>query len=167
VQTLAWNRCVRGWALAHLGDIPAGVSELAAGIEASKAIMGQVALPQFSAMMAEALLLRDDVAAAQEWLTGAADVENANDDRYFSAEIHRLCAVCLAARERTEAARTELRKAIDVSRSQGARFFELRAALALAAHSPKEGRAAVAAVLANFPEPDPWPEIETARRMLR
>jgi len=167
VQTLAWNRCVRGWALAHRGDIPAGVTELTAGIESSKAIMGQVALPQFSAMMAEVFLLRGDIALAEEWLTAAADVENANDDRYFSAEIHRLCAICLAARGRTDAARTELRKAIDVARSQEARFFELRAALALAGHSPEEGRAAVAVVLASFPEPDPWPEIEAARRMLR
>ena len=167
VQTLAWNRCVRGWALAHLGDVPAGVSELAAGIEASKAIMGQVALPQFSAMMAEVLLLRHDVAAAEQWLGGAADVENANDDRYFSAEVHRLCATCLAARGQTDAARSELQKAMAVAQSQQATFFELRAALTLAGLSPKEGRAAVAAVLANFPEPEPWPEIETARRMLR
>lgn len=167
VQTLAWNRCVRGWALAHLGDLPAGVSELAAGIEASKSIMGQVALPQFSAMMAEVLLLRGDVAAADQWLGGAADVENANDDRYFSAEVHRLCATCLAARGQTGAARTELQKAIEVAQSQQAAFFELRAALALASHSPQEGRAAVAAVLANFPEPEPWPEIETARQLLR
>jgi len=166
VQTLAWNRCVRGWALAHLGEIEAGRVELAAGIEASKSIMGQIALPQFSAMMAEVLLLRNDVAAAEEWLTRAIDVENANDDRYFSAEIHRLLAICLASRGQTEAARAPLQKAIEVSRSQGARFFELRAALTLARHDPQQGHAAVRSVVASFPEPEPWPEVEAARRIL-
>jgi DNA-binding winged helix-turn-helix (wHTH) protein/tetratricopeptide (TPR) repeat protein len=166
VQTLAWNRCVRGWALAHLGEIEAGRLELAAGIEASRSIMGQIALPQFSAMMAEVLLLRNDVAGAEEWLTRAIDVENANDDRYFSAEIHRLLAICLASGGQTEAARAPLQKAIQVSRSQGARFFELRAALTLARHDPQQGHAAVRSVVASFPEPEPWPEVEAARRIL-
>ncbi len=166
VQTLAWNQCVRGWALAHLGKIETGRSELAAGIEASKSIMGQIALPQFSAMMAEVLLLRKDVAGAEEWLTRAIDVENANDDRYFSAEIHRLSAICLACHGQTAAARAPLQKALEVSRSQGARFFELRAALTLAQHDPKQGRTALRSVVANVPEPEPWPEVEAARRIL-
>jgi predicted ATPase len=167
VQTLAWNRCVRGWALAHLGEIEAGRSELAAGIEASKSIMGQVALPQFSAMMAEVLLLRKDVAGAEEWLTSAIEVEDGNDDRYFSAEIHRLLAICLAGRRQTEAAREALQKAIDLSRAQGARFFELRAALTLAQHDPAQGCAVLQSVITNVPEPEPWPEVESARRILR
>jgi predicted ATPase len=165
VQTLAWNRCVRGWALAHVGELDAGVSELAAGIEASKAIMGQVALPQFSVMMAEVLLLRKDVAAAEDWLTRAIDVENANEDRYFSAEVHRLSAVCRAARGQTDGARSELRKALAVSRAQGARFFELRAAMALTEHDRNEGLPVLCSVLEHFPEPEPWPEIQAAQRM--
>jgi tetratricopeptide (TPR) repeat protein len=167
VQTLAWNRCVRGWALAHLGDMDEGVSELAAGIEASKAIMGQVALPQFSAMMAEVLLLRNDVAAAEEWLARAIAVEDANDDRYFSAEVHRLSAVCLARTGQIEAACAELHTALEVSRSQGARFFELRAAVALADYDSAEGREATCAALSSFPEPEPWPEIEAAQAIVR
>jgi len=167
VQTLAWNRCVQGWAAAHLGDLDEGLSELTAGIEASKAIMGQVALPQFSAMMAEVLLLRNDVAAAEEWLTRAIAVENANDDRYFSAEVHRLSAVCLARAGRIAPARTQLHTALAVSRSQGARFFELRAALTLASHDPAQGRTAACAALSSFPEPEPWLEIEAARRIVQ
>jgi DNA-binding winged helix-turn-helix (wHTH) protein/predicted ATPase len=167
VQTLAWNQCVRGWALAHLGRIEEGRSELAAGIEASQSIMGQVALPQFSAMMAEVLLLQHDVAAAEEWLTRANDVGNANDDRYFSAEIHRLSATCLAFHGRTEAARALLQTALEVSKSQGARFFELRAALSLAQLDPTQGRAALRSVVANAFDPESWPEVDAARRILR
>lgn len=152
--------------MAHLGDLQAGVSELAAGIESSKAILGQIALPQFIAMMAEVLLLRNERSAAVEWLDSAIDVEMANDDRYFSAEIHRLSAVCLAAGKRSDAVTARLHKAIAVSRSQGARLFAMRAALTLAQYDPAEGCNALRSAWADFPEPEPWPEIEAARQML-
>jgi predicted ATPase len=166
VQTLAWNRCVHGWALVHVGEFQTGLSELSAGIDASAVIMGQVALPQFIAMMAEGLLLRKQAAAAEAWLMRAIDLESSRDDRYFAAEVHRLTAICLAARGDAEGARAQLHTALDISRSQGATLFELRAALTLADHDVKEARAALRDVLARFPEPEPWPEVSTAMRML-
>jgi predicted ATPase len=166
VQTLAWNRCVHGWALAHYGDVDAGTSELLSGIEASTAIMGQVALPQFYAMMAEVLLLNGDVHAAKDWVDRAIALMNANADLYFAAELHRLAATCHGQRGDRSTALDQIRKAIGIARAQGARLFELRAALDLAAAEPVEGRAAVAAALADFPEPEPWPEILAARRLV-
>jgi DNA-binding winged helix-turn-helix (wHTH) protein/tetratricopeptide (TPR) repeat protein len=166
VQTLAWNRCVRGWALAHVGEFETGLSELSAGIDASKAIFGQIALPQFIAMMAEVLLLRTQPAAAEAWLMRAIDFQNSHDDRYFAAEVYRLAAVCLAARGETEGARSHLDKALDISQSQGATLFELRAALTIAEFGVHDAHAAVRAVMARFPEPENWPEIQTARRIL-
>src|SRR5262249_47667455 len=124
VQTRAWNQCVRGWALAHVGDLETGRSELSAAIDASRAIMGYVALPQFSAMMAEVLLLRDDVGAAEEWLKQAMAFEDSHDDRNFAAEVYRLSAVCRAKRGRIDDACAGLREAIAVARSQGASTFE-------------------------------------------
>jgi len=166
VQTLAWNQCVHGWALARVGDWETGRSEVSAGIEASKPIMGQVALPQFIAMMAEVLLLKNDAAAAEAWLRQAIDFESSHDDLYFTAEVHRLSAVCLAARGDEEGAVAHLRHALEVSRSQGATFFELRAALILAEHDLEAAREALRAVLARFPEPEPWSEVNAARRLV-
>jgi DNA-binding winged helix-turn-helix (wHTH) protein/tetratricopeptide (TPR) repeat protein len=166
VQTLAWNQCVHGWALAHVGDCETGRSEVSAGIDASKAIMGQVALPQFIAMMAEVLLLKKDAAAAEAWLRQAIDFESSHDDLYFTAEVHRLTAICLAARGEAEGAVAHLRQALEVSRSQGATFFELRAALVLAEHDLDAACDALRAVLARFPEPEPWSEVNAARRLL-
>jgi DNA-binding winged helix-turn-helix (wHTH) protein len=164
VQTLAWNRCVHGWALAHAGLIEEGTSELLAGIDASTAIMGQVALPQFYAMMAEALLLQPSkIEAAKEWIARAMSLMNANGDLYFAAEVHRLAARCQA--WNTEAALAHLTRAIDIARSQGARMFQLRAALDLVDVQPVEGRTAVAAALEGFPEPEPWPEILRAGQL--
>lgn len=166
VQTRAWNQCVRGWALAHVGDLETGRSELSAAIDASRAIMGYVALPQFSAMMAEVLLLRDDVGAAEEWLKQAMAFEDSHDDRNFAAEVYRLSAVCRAKRGRIDDACAGLREAIAVARSQGASTFELRAALNLAEHDPREGRLALRSLLATFTEPAPWPELRAAQRVL-
>ena len=42
-----------------------GLDELSSGIEFSRRIMGPVGMPQFSTMIAEMLLLRGDVTAAQ------------------------------------------------------------------------------------------------------
>jgi DNA-binding winged helix-turn-helix (wHTH) protein/tetratricopeptide (TPR) repeat protein len=167
VQTLAWNQCIHGWALAHVGDVETGRSEFSAAIDASKAIMGQVALPQFIAMMAEVLLLSDDLAGAETWLRQATEFERSHDDRYFSAQVRRLSAVCLARRGQLVEALAGLRDAIDVARSQGAVTFELRAALSLAAQDPEEGRLALRSVLARFPEPEPWPELRAAQRILQ
>jgi predicted ATPase len=157
---------VRGWALAHVGDFEAGTTELTAGIDASKPIMGRVALPQFIAMMAEALLLANDAAAAEAWLLQAIDFDSSHDDRYYAAEVHRLAAVCLAARGDTAGARAHLREALEVARAQGATLFELRAALVLAAHDAQEGREALRSVMGRFPEPEPWAEVTAARQIL-
>jgi DNA-binding winged helix-turn-helix (wHTH) protein len=165
VQTLAWNQCVHGWALAQTGKIQAGESELAAAIEASKTIRGGVALPQFNGMMAEVLQARSDFVAAERWLTQAIEFEHSHDDRYFSAEVHRLSAVCRVKRGRIDEGCSVLHEAIDVARSQGATTFELRAALSLADVDPQDGRLAVRDALTRFPEPEPWPEIASARAL--
>ena len=162
VQTLAWNRCVHGWGLAHAGRIEEGAAELLAGIDASTAIMGQVALPQFYAMMAEVLLLERDVEDARTWIQRATALMDANADLYFAAEVHRLAARCET--EGSGAAIAHLRRAVDVARLQGAKLFELRAALDLIGVEPKEGKAAVAVALTDFPEPEPWTEIMRARQ---
>ena len=165
VQTLAWNRCVHGWALAHAGQVDEGASELLSGIDASKAIMGQVALPQFYAMMAEVLLRNQNVHAAKEWVDRAILLMNANHDLYFAAELHRLASICHSKQGDQVTAVHHAKRAVDIARSQGARLFELRAALELTALARVEGKMAVARALADFPEPEPWPEILSARRL--
>ena len=163
VQTLAWNRCVHGWGLAHAGETEKGKSELSAGIEASMAIMGQIALPQFYAMMVDVLLLNGDVQAASDYVARAITLMNANRDLYFAAELHRLAARCDSERGEGSRAIRHMRTALDIARAQGAKLFELRAALDFADVEPGEGRTAVATALTDFPEPEPWPEVVRAR----
>jgi hypothetical protein len=162
VQTFAWNQCIHGWALVHVGDARNGEAEMVAAIDASKAIFGHVALPQFSAMMTEALLVQENLARADVWLAQATEFENSHDDRYFAAELRRLTGVCQARHGRTDEARAAFLGAIDVARAQGATTFELRAAVSLASVDATAGRLALRDVLRRFPEPDPWPDLTTA-----
>ena len=138
---------------------------MAAAVEASKGLRGEVALPQFSAMMAEVLLTRGDLSAAETCLAHAMDFEKSHDDGYFAAEVRRLLGVCLARLGRTDDARARLREAREIARAQGATMFELRAALSLAEVSVQEGRVAARDVLAPFPEPEPWAEIVAAQSL--
>ena len=61
---MAWNHCVHGWAAAHLGQTAEGLAELESGIDASKKIMGEIAMPHFISMLAEVLILRCDYTRA-------------------------------------------------------------------------------------------------------
>ena len=126
--------------------------------------MGQVALPQFYGMMAEVLLLESDLNGATDWVQRAISLMNADKDLYFAAELHRLAALCLRQEGKRSAAVEQLRIALNVARVQGAKLFELRAALDLAALEPVQGDAEVTEALTNFPEPEPWPELIRAGR---
>jgi hypothetical protein len=99
-------------------------------------------------------------------MTQATAFEESHDDRNFAAEVHRLSAVCHAERGRLDDACSKLQDAMAVARAQGAATFELRAALKPAEHDSHEGRLALRAVLATFPESAPWPELEAARRVV-
>ena len=165
-QTLAWNRCVRGWALAQLGRLDEGLEELAAGIESSKRIWGQVCLSHLSTVIADGLLLQDDVEAAQAWLAQGFEQANRNSEHFFDAELHRLSGVCLLRRRQRDSAFAEFRRAAEIARSQDAASFELRVGLTLAEHGIADWQSMLASVLARFPEPEPWPEILEAKRLL-
>ena len=131
VQTVAWNHCVHGWALAHTGKTADGLVELQSAIEDSVRIMGQVAMPHFLAMLAEVLILRGDHARALDEIQRILTVNETSRDRYFNAELHRLAAECHLALGEPEAAEAALQQAIETARAQGAKTFELRATTAL------------------------------------
>jgi len=130
-QTRAWHQCVHGWALAHTGRAADGLVELQTGIEDSVRIMGQIAMSQFHAMLAEVLIIRGEPARALDEIQRMLMVTETSHDRYINAELHRLAAVCHLTLGEPEPAEAALNQAIDVARAQGALTFELRAATAL------------------------------------
>jgi predicted ATPase len=127
VQTMAWNHCVHGWALAHMGSAPEGLVELENAIETSLRIMGQVAMPHFVAMLAEVLILLGRQAHALESISRILKANETSRDLYFNGELYRLAAECYLALGQREAAEAACEQAIETARSQGAKTFELRA----------------------------------------
>ena len=166
-QTLAWNRCGRGWVTAHLGRVDEGLEELVAAIESSKRIWGQVCMSQLSTMAAQVLLLKDDIEGAQTWLSKGFEISERHAEHFFDAELHRLSAVCLLKRRQRDAARVHIQTALDIARSQEAAIFELRAGLVLAEYDLADWRRVLTSVLGRFPEPEPWPEVLEAKHSLQ
>ncbi len=164
VQTLAWNRCVHGWARAHRGDVSGGRQELAAGMALSHSIMGRVALPQFSAMLVEVLVLEGNLDAARATLDEALAAGELHDDAYFSAELHRLAARCGADGPAGLTPQQYATRAIAIAREQGAAFLELRAALTAVELGGDLGL--LRSALERLPEPEPWVDVQAARARL-
>ena len=162
VQTLAWNRCVRGWANAHMGDVERGRQELAEGIALSQSIMGKVALPQFRSMMAEVLLLGAARDEARTWISEALAASEEQDDAYFAAEVHRMAALCQVLGPRRLSPADHIQRALDVARQQGASFFELRAALTgLTITGEMEP---LKRALQGIVEPEAWADVNAAAK---
>ena len=131
VQTMAWNHCVHGWAIAYGTNPAEGLVQIEGAIRDSLRISGQVAMSQFAAMRAEVLILRREWTRALEEVQRTLSATETSRDRYFNAELCRIAADCHLALAQPEAAEAALRVAIETARSQGARTFELRAATAL------------------------------------
>ena len=141
---MAWNHCVHGWAAAHLGQTAEGLAELESGIDASKKIMGEIAMPHFISMLAEVLILRCDYTRALDEVQRILKRNETSRDRYFNEELYRLAAECQLALGDAGAAEASLDHAIATARAQGAARLELRAAAAMAmlwAGRSEQGRA--------------------------
>ncbi len=132
VQTLAWNRCAHGWALAHMWNPREGLLELEGAIADTVRIWGQVGLPQFLAMLAEVLALVGEHRRALEDVQRILKANEKTEDRYFDAELRRLAASAHLALGDPDLAETTLQQAVATARTQSAQTFELRATTSLA-----------------------------------
>ena len=120
--------------------------------------MGQVALPQFCAMMAEVLLFNRTCPGAREWIDRAMTLMNANGDMYFAAELYRLAARCEGQRDRPSAAAVICAWRWTSRERKARTYFELRAALDFGPEIIRSGRTAVTAALAAFRNLNPGPK---------
>jgi ATP/maltotriose-dependent transcriptional regulator MalT len=163
---------VRGWALAHSGKGADGVAELHGGIEDSVRILGQVAMTNFTAMLAEVLIIRGEQARALDEIQRILVVNETHRDDYFNAELHRLAAECLLALDELDAAEAALERAIAIAREQHARTFELRAATVLGrlwAGRGEQSRAhdQLQRIVETLRDPEDLPDVRRARACLK
>lgn len=168
----------QGWALVMQGKAAIGISTLRDGVATVAATGAALVRPQYLGMLAAADALEGDRQGAERRFDdGLAEVERTGERLHevglLIGKSH-LLATAGAAQSGDDAKAAErcLQRALDVARTQGARLLELRAAIALARHWRKRGRAAAGRTLlasahAFFKDAGPLaPEIAAARRLL-
>jgi TOMM system kinase/cyclase fusion protein len=134
---------VRGSTLAALGEAEAGLLEMRRGLASWQATGAGVMLPAFLALIAQVEVDRGAGEAALAIIEDALARVEVHGERAFEAELHRLAGEALLTRPAPDTARAEacFRRAIELSRTQRARSWELRAAASLARLWRRRGQA--------------------------
>jgi predicted ATPase len=119
---------LRGWARSASGDTAEGLAWIEDGIDNWRATRAMVVLPYYLALKAEALYLAHRASEALEAISEAEALIERSQDRHWSAELHRLRGVFLAA---TGAEETQIeasfRESIRIAKEQKSVSLEKRA----------------------------------------
>ena len=127
-QWLAGRAVLRGWARSAFGEATEGVSWIEGGIADYRATVGIVATPYFLALKAEALNLANRTSEAIEAINEAEAVAERREERWWSAELHRLRGVFLATLGADEAQiEASFQAAMSTARQQKSVSLEKRA----------------------------------------
>ena len=94
---LAGGEVLRGWARCALGDTAEGISWMLGGIDDWRATGSMLCVPYFLALKAEALYLADRTSEALKAIWEAEALTEEREERWWSAELHRLRGVFLTA----------------------------------------------------------------------
>jgi len=129
----AMSTSLRGWALAMQGQGEAGMIQVRQGITAFRTTGAALAVPYFTALLAEVCDHLGHPEDGLQALVEAHTLMEQHDERYLEAEVHRLRGVLLLQQPGTPQAEAEtwLQRALDVARRQEAKSLELRAAMSL------------------------------------
>ncbi len=168
-----WGAIFQGWLIAVDERNPEGLRQLQQNLDQC-VVGGQSVRAYHYLLLAEALLVLDQVAAAHETLAQALAQSAATGGNFFKAEILRLQGEALQQLGQPEEAAANFRDAIAVAREQSAKMWELRAVVSLcrlrqAAGTPRELAAAreqLAAVYAWFTEGLDTPDLQDAAALL-
>jgi predicted ATPase len=163
---LAGGRILQGWAMAVEGEAEDGARQMRDGIDAWRVTGAEYLVPYFLTLLADAASGTDRLEEALGLLAEALDRVDRSGERWLEAEIHRRRGELLLRLGDQDAA-AHLHRAIQVAHSQGARFWELRAALSLC-HSlrPEEAGALLAPLYAGFSEGLAAPDLVAAANLL-
>jgi predicted ATPase len=147
-QGFAFRRAMgtisRGWLKVKNGDAAEGISLLRRGLAAYRATGAEVWVPHYLALVARACQIAEEIEESFALLDEAFQIVERTGERWFEAELHRHKGELLLQQGHAEAAEELYCKALDISREQEARLWELRAAVSLAQLRRDQGRHAEA-----------------------
>src|SRR5262249_45506310 len=139
---LAFGMPFRGWALARQGQADEGVAQIRQGLDALRAIGAEYLGPYFLGMLAEAYGLSGQTEAGLVAVAEALAAGEATGERFWEADLHRLRGELVLQQTPTllPEAETCFHQALDLARRQGAKGYELRAAMSLARLWQQQGQ---------------------------
>jgi hypothetical protein len=135
-QWLAMGQLFRGWSRSVAGDTVQGTSWIESGIEGWRVTGTTLGIPLMLALKAEALYLADRTSEAFETISEADAMADRREERWWSAELHRLRGVFLTA-SGGDAAQIEasFRNAINTAKQQHSVSLQKRAEATYAEYS--------------------------------
>jgi len=160
-----------GWATAALGDVPAGIAEIQAGLAMLEAIGIQTSYAYYLSCLAEAEAAQGRLAESMAIADQCLGLSEKLLDRFYATELHRLIGELWAQRGERGRAEASLRTAVGLARDQQARVFQLRAATSLArvlrdAGQPAAGRSLIAEACEWFGDKLATRDVLAARMLL-
>jgi class 3 adenylate cyclase/tetratricopeptide (TPR) repeat protein len=162
---------IRGDALIAEGNIAEGIGQVNAGLAAHDEIAAVTYRPYGMALLANGLMVAGRLDGALDVLAQALAMIERTGERFYLAELLRLKGEVLARRGSHVEAEVALREAIELSRLQGARLFELRSSAGLCrlldgARRAYALREVLEPVYASFDEGVDAPDVRDARVLL-
>jgi class 3 adenylate cyclase/predicted ATPase len=130
----------RGWVKVNNGDLTEGISLLRSGSAAYRATGAEAWTPHYLALLARACEFGGQIEEAFSLLDDALRVVERTGERWFSAELYRHKGQLVLQQGHSEAAEGSYRTALNIAQQQGAKLWELRAAVSLARLHRDQGR---------------------------
>jgi predicted ATPase len=166
-----WGDIYRGWIKANDGDVTEGISLLRAGLAAYRATAAELWMPYFTALLARACGIADQMEEAAALLDDASQIAERTGERWFAAELNREKGQLLLRQGHPEAAEESYCKALSLAEEQEAKLWELRAAESLARLRRDQGRRGeardlLAPVYGWFTEGFDTPDLQEAKALL-
>jgi serine/threonine protein kinase/tetratricopeptide (TPR) repeat protein len=143
-QEMYWAAPLVGRAFIEMGDLKRGLRVLEEGLATHTTTRSALLRPYYLVLLAGAQLRAGNLDRAQASLDESARVADATGQHAYDAEHARLQAEVHGAAGAVDDADRRYRDALEISRRQGARWLELRAARGYAHHLVEHGRAAEA-----------------------
>jgi len=166
---------LRGWALTERGQLDQGIGQMRLGLEAFRATDAVLMIPYFSTLLAQACAKAGQV---EEGLGVLAAVDSSRE-RFWEAELHRVKGELILEQRASESlqpphedeAEVSFHRALAISRKQGSKALELRAATSLGRLWYRQGKTAEARqvllpIYGWFTEGLKLPDLEDAKVLI-
>ena len=169
---IVWGAGLQGWVLVQQGHREKGIGQIQQCLAGCRSIGTSILLINALADLCEAYAQIGDAVNADQALDEAFALMEANEERCWDAELHRLRGQIGLLRQEEAAAEAAFQRAVDIAREQQARLLELRVSVCLSRlwrsqNKAQEARSLLQAIYGWFSEGLDTPDLQEAEALLR